>query len=123
MGDPGWSGWISVPEGFRRVQTIGRKAHGDTWGTGILEGRYKVSVGPFEFTDPKDGKPDYFSISVERPIEDGGLVVGALDFPLAYVSEEKLRAPADEVVSVDPETHVVTYDLGNSVFKFQLPVD
>lgn len=121
LGDPGWSGWIAVPGDFRRVQTIGRKSYGRVRSMDILDGRYNITVGSSEFTDPADGVLDFFSIDVTRPIADGFRSVGGLRFPLEYVSEDRLRAPAEDVVSVDPATHVVTYDLGKSVFKFQLP--
>ncbi len=114
-------GWITVPERFEQVATRGRPANGTTQGMPILDGRYQVSIGTFEFNTPNDGSPDYYSISIERAFERGSMVVSDLSFPLAFVSKQKLQASPQDVVSADPETLVVTFDLGKGVFKYQLP--
>ncbi len=121
LGEPGWSGWIALPPSYRRIQMVGRTSGTTVRGMDIVDGRYRVSVGLGEFTDPADGALDFFAITVLHRTKEREVVIGYLRFPLEYVSEDRLRAPAEQVIALDHATQVVTFDLGKSVFKFQLP--
>ena len=89
----------------------------------ILDGRYTISVGAVHYAEPDDGKPDYYSIDIEKPFDGGDWVVSALNFDLDFVAADKIYASATDIATFDPESRIITYDLGKSVFKYVLKAD
>lgn len=108
--------WITLPEGFKehedRSANFWKYSCIDLPGTDLTAG-----VGPW--TQQKGGA-QYFGIDIEQPHESGSSVVTELLIDLSYVSEDKLYAGANRIVSFDKGNRLVRFDLGDSIFEYQL---
>ena len=114
-------GWILLPDNFIEYQKeSGKRANWSYSSIPILNGKYKVGVGPYKFTEPDDGVYDYYSIDIEEPKGKTSYVISQKRFALNYVSESIISTKAKDIVSFNENTKVVTFDLGKSVFKYKL---
>lgn len=108
--------WITVPEGFKELEDRSANFWNysclDLPGTDLIAG-----VGPWTL---QKGGAQYFGIDIEQPRESGSSVVAELLIDLSYVSEDKLNAGADRIVTFDKDNRVVRFDLGDSIFEYQL---
>lgn len=108
--------WITLPKGFvepeERNANFWEYSYINIPGTGLTAG-----VGPW--TAGKDGA-QYFGVDIEQPRESGSSIVSELLIDLSYVSEDKLHAGASRIVSFDKDKRIVRFDLGESVFEYQL---
>ena len=110
--------WVQVPTGFKAFERPeGRESGWRSSDINIMNGDYTAGVGPVHFDEPNDGQPDYYVIDVERP--DGKVfeIVAEIRVPLEWVSDRALSSQAKDIVSFDPFSRVITYDLGKSIFK------
>jgi hypothetical protein len=107
--------WIRQPEGF--FEHKDRSANSwkysciDIPGTNLTAGAGPWTVGT---------KDEYFGIDIEQQRKGASTVVTELLIDLEYVSKDLLNADARKFISYNETTRVVTFDLGKSIFEYQL---
>lgn len=109
--------WIVVPEGFTPIKD--KTSH--FWNYSeikIPNTELTAGLGPWSHGD--DEEYDCYGIDIERPTEDGSHVVSALDIDLKYVSKEALEKEARRLITYDENSRIIRFDLGNSIFEYQL---
>ncbi len=122
LGEPGWAGWITVPPGFRaQPRTWGGPGHYEGQDLPIFGGRYEAAVWVLQPGDAPDSRPVHVLIGIRRPEGSSRYVIGDLRVPRTYVDLEKVEGPIERVVEVDEAKRVVTFRLGKSMFRFQMP--
>jgi uncharacterized protein YutE (UPF0331/DUF86 family) len=67
-----------------------------------------------------DDEIEYFGIDIEQNRKSGSAVVSELLIDLKHVSQEVLTMSARNFVTFDPETKIIKFDLGKSVFEYKL---
>ena len=112
-----------MPSHFSEFERECKDAHWEYSSTPILDGRYTIGVGPYKCKTSDDGKWDYYAIDVEEPYKGSCTVIIELALPLNCISQDKLMSPAKDLVDFDPQTQIITYNLGKSVFKCKLVVN
>ena len=110
--------WSQTPEGF--TQSHPKEAH--LWlysqipipNTNLVAG-----LGPWK-SKSEDGDYVCYGIDVEMPVHDGSETISELRFSLSYVSAEALLKSASDLITYNDDRREITYNLGNSVFKYRL---
>jgi hypothetical protein len=74
-------------------------------------------VGPSVYQDRANGTPDYYTIDVERD----GSIRFLRDLSIAELPEGFLTKPIGEIVSFDEQSRLVTFQIGDRKFCYQLP--
>ena len=112
-----------MPEGFRPRpdDPIGTPRRWESSAVPLLDGRLRATVGPVHYTQA--ARRGFFSIDVEIVGERGSRVLSDLDMELERVADDSAHRDAARVVSFDEDSGIVTFDLGRSVFRYQLPPD
>jgi len=85
-----------------------------------LTNGYVANVGPYFYQDETNDIPDYYSIDIEKREGNAWPVYFSVDMPLDWVSSNKLTASAKEIVSFNPQTGIVIFDVGTTSFTYRL---
>ena len=118
--EPAQGEWIERPENFRTVET---KSNANVWvyshvqlpDTGLTAG-----VGPWKNGIAAEDKFVHYGIDIEMPTQTGERVIAELRFGLEFVAPGVLGKKAHDIVRFDAQSRIVTFDLGHSVFRFQI---
>lgn len=122
--------WISLPAHFQPFDKASK--FGAVWhptSVEILNGKYEVFAGPYKTHKyPNDAaaysieahEADYYAIDIEIPRRNSSIVVLTVAIPIDYVAPEKILADAATLIHFDKKSHIVTWDLGNGVFKARI---
>jgi len=111
--------WIETPHNFSSL-SVKNANHWlyteiDLPKTGLTAG-----VGPWRRNDAPQGQYECFGIDIEMSVAGARKPVAELTFSLDYVSDDALRKSARHLVEFDETNSIVTFDLGKSVFRYQL---
>lgn len=117
------AGWITLPAGFRSRpdDPVGTRRLWHASHIPLLGGRLTVHAG--RFTYESDVHPPYYRIEIDIPRPQSSRVLAAIEMELDRVDDDLVDASADRIVSFHESSGVVTFDLGASVFRYQLPPD
>jgi hypothetical protein len=111
---PGTDSKSFLPDPGRLSGAVSRSmAIGDTGLT--------ASVGRGFYSDEPDRDIDFVRVSVLRESGKRSRVLFQRELTLEMVAPAKMNAPIAEVVTFDPATRVVEFDMGKSTHKFVLP--
>ena len=108
--------WIQKPNNF--TEQVNKNAN--IWKYSFIRipnTNLTAGIGPW--SGAKDNY-ECFSIDIELEQKSGSKTLTELVFDLSYVSSNLIEEQASKLVSYDQQSEVVTFDLGNSVFKYQL---
>lgn len=108
--------WVTLPKGFSRIE----KRNANLWQYSFIDipkTELTAGVGPWI---AGGDQIQYYGIDIEHQQKNKSTVVSELLFDLNYVSEEKLIMSAGDLISFDEKTKIVRFDLGKSIFEFQL---
>ena len=115
--------WIEQPEGFKqhphsRAASEWLYSRINLGNTGLAAG-----LGPWKIPGAKSAGYAYYGIDIEMPTSRGDQTIAELRMSLDYVSPDALNKKASDLISYDPHSKVVTFDLGNSIFKYRINED
>ncbi len=89
---------------------------------------YRASIGPNVYRDEDNEKPDFYRISVHVKVSStdatGGhslLTLFLREFEIDDLQEDFLYKTVHEVVTYDPVTNRVTFNIGNKEYEYRLP--
>ena len=111
--------WTVIPEGF--VPFKSRDANEWVYSqirladTGLTAG-----LGPWKKRGGKREEYTCYGIDIEMPIANGSRTIAELYFDTKYVSPDAWNKSASELISYNQQTKEVTFNLGRSVFKYQI---
>lgn len=111
--------WTHVPDGFVEVSSKGAR-YWEYSEISIPGTRITAGLGPWKRTEARDGGYECYSIDVEIPEGRGSRPIAELTFSLDHVSADALRKTARDLITYDEANREITFDLGKSVFKYQL---
>lgn len=111
--------WTKIPEGYEEFE----QKESNFWiydyiripGTNLTAG-----LGPWKNSDDKEDNFECYAIDIEKDTANGNKVITQKIFDLKHVSDEALTKSAKDLISYDQQNKVVTFDLGNSIFKYQI---
>lgn len=111
--------WTHMPDGF--VQVSSKNAQYWQYSEISISGtRLTAGLGPWKRTEVKDGGYECYSIDIEIPDGRGSRPIAELTFSMDYVSAEALQKPARDLITYDEDNREITFDLGKTVFKYQI---
>ncbi|MHC4253851.1 MAG: hypothetical protein ACYS9X_32460 [Planctomycetota bacterium] len=104
------------------VDDGGRPGGGIARTMGVGDTGLEAIAYPAGYSDEQDDDHDYFMISVERPDGRGrSRVLYERKLRLDMVAQDKLDAEVEDIVTYDPATDTVRFDLGKSSFEYVVP--
>ena len=114
--------WITLPDNFKTL----KNKSASLWNFSeirIPNTNLKAGLGPWGASDKgKDGYKCY-GIDIERPVDGGSQAIDELVFDLSFVADDCLEKQASELISYNEETRTIKFNLGNSIFEYQLKLE
>lgn len=111
--------WITLPDDFT---PLANKVV-NVWNYSMIkipETELIAGLGPWSVGGGHDNEYKCYGIDIEWLNINGVEVIAELVFDLKYVSQESIHKKAMELITFDEKTRKIKFDLGNSVFEYQL---
>jgi len=82
---------------------------------------FSANIGPNTYQDEDNQQPDYFTIDVEFHEGNSSLVLFSRELPISDLPDGYVSLKAADVVTFDPKTRIVSFDMGEQKFSYQIP--
>jgi len=109
------------PDMGKSLHKFGRPARWQASHMWLGDSGFKAAAGPHRYEDEDDKEWDYYSIDVEKPDGDSFYVYFQRDFHISEIPDSLLGMKVQDIAEYDEKSRMVTFEIGEKTFTYELP--
>lgn len=110
-----------IPDTGKSLHEFGRPAIWEATRVPIPSTTFTAAAGPYRYEDEENEDWDYYSISIERPHEDGSYVFFRRDYEIDEIEKGLILENVSKLFSYNETTRTVTFVIGEIEESYTLP--